>query len=360
MKKNLLLLITFLLLAAAAWWMYSKNTSSTLANQPLSNFSVEDTASVNKIFIVDHLGQTALLERAPGERLWNLNGKYKARHDAVQLLLETINRIRVRGNVPLKGQENMLRVLASSGKKVEIYQGGDQPSRIYYVGPATPDHVGTIMLLEIPGEGRSAEPYITHLEGFTGFLTPRFFANEMEWRYTGVFEYPELDFTQVDVVFHRDPASSFSVKYRGDNQVSLYADQDPVSGVFRRQVNAFDTARVRDFLLLFRKVHIESYNTYLKPAAADSIAKAIPLFTISVRDKDGGTHPVDLYAKKGKEPRLNAEGVLSPWDPEYYWARTEQNEIALAQMFVFDPLLQPLSWFTGASPDPVPGIAWIK
>ncbi|MFN8700430.1 MAG: hypothetical protein ACK500_00465 [Flavobacteriales bacterium] len=360
MKKNVWLLLVLVALGALAWWMYQRNSSSTLADQPLSDFAIEDTAAVNKIFIVDHQGQTALLERVPGERLWNLNGKYKARHDAVNLILETLNRLRVRGNVPLKGQENMLRVLASSGKKVEVYQGGDKPSKIYYVGPATPDHVGTIMLLEIPGLGRSSEPYITHLEGFTGFLTPRFFANEMEWRYTGIFEYPKLDFKQVDVVFHGSAENSFSVKYNGGNDISLYAGRDPISGAFRKKVEQFDSTRVRDFLLLFKKVHIESYNTYLKPTAEDSIRKTIPLFTITLRDANDKAHAVDLYAKKGKEPRLNALGVMSPWDPEYYWARTEENYMGLAQMYVFDPVVQPLPFYTGQIIDPVPGIRWIK
>jgi hypothetical protein len=360
MKKNLLLFAVLIALAAAAWWAYRNSAPSTLSDQPLMEFAIGDTASVNKIFIVDHTGKTALLERDPRSRLWNLNGKYKAREDAVNLLLETLNRLRVRGNVPASGKENILRVLASSGKKVEVYQGGERPSKIYYVGPATPDHVGTFMLLEVPGIGRSPEPYITHLEGFTGFLTPRFFADEMEWRYTGVFDFPALDFGQVDVVFHRAPEQSYSVQFDGENDIRLSADMDPVSGRFRQKIERFDTVRVHDFLLSFKKVHLETYQTYLKPEAEDSIRRTIPLFTLSVTDARGKGHRIDLYPKRGKEPRLNALGVLTPWDPEYYWVRTEDDILGLGQMFVFDPLIQPVGWHLGILPDPTPGITWIK
>jgi len=360
MKKNTLLLLLLVALGSIAIWMYRRNPSSTLSDKPLMNFAIEDTSSITKVFIVDHTGKTALIERQATSRFWKLNGKYLAREDAVNLMLATLCRMRVRGNVPMKGQENMLKVLASSGKKVEVYQGGDEPSKIYYVGPATPDHFGTIMLLEIPGIGRSPEPYITHMEGFTGFLNTRFFADEMEWRYTGVFDYPQMDFRQVSVVFHSAPEASFEVNFKGGNDITLIGNIDPISGAFRTNIAQFDTLRVKDLLLSLKKVHIESYNTLLKPEAQDSIGKSIPLFTITVKDRKGQKHPLDLYAKRGREPRLNALGVLSSWDPEYYWAKTEEGNFALAQMFVFDPLVQPLPWYLGAVENPIPGISWIK
>lgn len=360
MKKNLKLLIAFVVLGALAFWVYKRNPSSTLSDQPLTDFSISDTASVNKIFIVDHTGRSVLLERKPGERLWNLNGKYKARKDATDLILETMNRMRVRGNVPAKGKENILRVLASSGRKVEVYQGGNKPSKIYYVGPATPDHVGTFMLLEIPGIGRSPEPYITHMEGFTGFLTPRFFSDEMEWRYTGVFEFPGLEFRTVDVIFHRSSENSYRVEFDGGEGIQLYAGYDPLTGSFKTALPRFDTLRVQDFLLSMKKVHLESYNTYLKPEAEDSIKKTIPYFSVIVKDSRGQTHIADIYPKRGREPRLNAMGVLTPWDPEYFWIRTEENDLGMGQMFVFDPIIQPLPWMLGALEDPLPGIVWIK
>jgi len=360
MKKNLKLLLVFVALGLVAIWVYKRNPSSTLSDQPLMDFGIPDTSTVTRIFIVDHNGQSVLLERNPAHRLWSLNGKYKARKDATDLILETLCRLRVRGNVPIKGKENILRVLASSGKKVEVYQGGNKPSKIYYVGPATPDHVGTFMLLEIPGIGRSPDPYITHMEGFTGFLTPRFFADEMEWRYTGVFDFPGLGFRTIDVVFHTSPENSFRVEYDGEESIALRNGYNPISGNFQADVPRFDTLRVQDLLLSMRKIHLESYNTYLKPEAADSIRKTIPLITVSVKDKNGKTHIADLYPKRGREPRLNSLGVLTPWDPEYYWVRTTENELGLGQMFVFDPIIQPLSWFLGVQEDPLPGIVWIK
>ncbi|MCC6600435.1 MAG: hypothetical protein IT223_07145 [Crocinitomicaceae bacterium] len=342
MKKNLILLLVLILLGITAVWIYKKNTGSTISGEPLTGFAVQDTSQVTKFFIADHFGKTALLERVPGQKLWKLNGKYLAREDAVKNILEVFQRIRVRGNVPQKGKDNMMKIIATSGMKVEIYTGKDRPAKIYYIGSSTPDHFGTIMLLEIPGIGRSSEPYITHMEGFTGFLNPRFFTDENEWRYTGIFEYPDLGFNEITFVNHLAPETSFRVTYNGQNNIRLFGSYSPNSLSFNKNIPDFDTLAVKDLLIRFKKVHVDSYATNLKPAVIDSILKMPPVFTIQLKDNRGEIKSVDLFMKKAKEPRQNAQGIVTIWDPEYFWARTPSGELALAQVFVFDPLILPI------------------
>ena len=103
-------------------------------------------------------------------------------------------------------------------KRVEIYQGGDEPSRIYYVGHSSPDKKGTFMMMEIPGMGRSEQPYIVHIEGNVGFLTPRFFAAEDEWRYTGLFRFPNLELSAVELQSFENPTKSHKITYAGGNK----------------------------------------------------------------------------------------------------------------------------------------------
>lgn len=346
MKKNILLIVVLAALSVVAYIVYSKNSSSTIKNQELAQFAIEDTASIDKIFIVDSQGKSVLLEKVAGERLWNLNRKYKARKDAIDLLMDTFKRIRIRGNLAPKAAENMVRVMSSSAKKVEIYQGGDEPSKIYYVGPATPDHVGTIMVLEIPGKGRSEEPLITHIEGFTGFLTPRFFTDESEWRYTGYYEFPNLEFKQVEVIDNYNPAQSFSIAYDGGNNISLKGGYQAATNQFTQTINNFDSLAVKDYLLLYKKVHFDSYNTYLKPEAIDSISKVLPAYFIRVTDNQGKTKELTIYLKRAVKRHLDDKGNIIPWDMDFHWARGENGEFALAQRFVFNPILIPIQAFT--------------
>lgn len=345
MKKNIILLIVFLALGTAAWFVYNKNSSSTLTDQPLADFAIADTASVTKIFISDGKGNKVLVERVPGQTLWKLNNHLLARRDAVNLLLDTFKRIKVRGSLSEKASENMIRVLASSGKKVEIYQGGDEPSKIYYVGTSTPDHMGTIMLLEIPGIGRSEIPYITHMEGFTGFLTPRFFIDENEWRYTGYYEFPKLELSKIEVIDNIKPQESFAIEYKGGNDIKLLGGYQPALETYNGAIPVFDTMAVKDYMLLFKKVHFDSYNTMLKPEAMDSIDKVIPAYTIKVTDLNAKTKELKIYLKRAAKKHYDADGNIIPWDMDFLWAKTQDGEYALAQRFVFNPILVPLNRF---------------
>jgi hypothetical protein len=336
-KKNLLLMTMLLVVIGIAIYFYKQDQNSSIKGNPFTQFAIEDTNSVTKIFIADHDGNTALLERSANSRLWDLNRKYKAREDAVKNLLQVINRVRVRGNVASTARDNMMKVMASSGKKVEIYTNGENtPSKIYYIGPNTADHTGTIMLLELPEEGKSPEPYICHMEGFTGFLNPRFFAQEMEWRYTGIFDYPKLEISKIEVQ-HSFPDWSFEVNYNGGNQIKL--------AHLGQNIERFDTVGVKDFLLRFKKVHLESYRTFLKPEVEDSIRKSPPVVRLVVTNKKNEKEVLSLYLKRGKENTLDANGQPTPWDPEYLWGVNEKGEVGLAQRYVFDPITLPVQSF---------------
>ncbi len=332
-RKNIVLVVILCIIGGVAFWMYQKKHTSSIAENEFTQFAIEDTASIQKIFIADHDGNQALLERDPQSRLWNLNKKYKAREDAIKNLLQVIHRVRVRGNVANTARDNMMKIMATSGKKVEIYTTDpEEPTKVFYIGPNTPDHCGTIMLLELDGE-KSPEPYICHMEGFTGFLNPRFFAEEMEWRYTGIFDHPQLDIQKIDFQFNQ-PQWNYSISYAGGNDIRL--EQNGLN------IPLFDTLAVKDILLRFKKVHVESYRTFLKPNAEDSIQRTLPLLQISVLSNSGKTESVKLFAKRGKNEVQDEKGNWSPWDPEYAWALNDRNEMGLAQRYVFDPISIPL------------------
>jgi hypothetical protein len=285
----------------------------------------------------------ATLERVPGERLWKLNGKLEAREDAVNLMLKTFNRIRIRGNVSDSSRDNMLKLLASSSKRVEIFTGGDEPAKIWYVGIPTPDHTGTLMLLEIPGIGRSEEPYIVHMEGFTGFLSTRFFTNEMEWRYTGIFEYPHLEVSKVRMINHMIPADSWEVRFSGGNNLELWSCN--AAGAHEQKALRFDTTAVKEQLLLFKKVHVESFNTQLNELQTDSLRNAQPAYTLEVTDNQGTSTTIDLHLKPSKKAMEDDYGNIIPFDLDYFWAKTQDGEIAMAQSYNFSPLLNPIAKF---------------
>ena len=341
-KKNVILLVLFLILAGTAVFLYPKlSKKNSTGDNPFMQFSIEDTASISKITNQDRSGTVALLERKNESKEWTINKKYNARKDVIKLLLECFHDIRVRGNVPTKMRDNMMSVMATSAKEVKIYGKNNELLKTYFVGPNTQDHMGTIMLLETAEDGRSEEPYITHIEGFTGFLNPRFFIEEMEWRSTDIFYYPNNDIAEIELLHMTDPSSSFKLTHFGNNKLKFERYLNGTLTPFAQ----LDTALAFDLMKRMRKVNLESYNTMLKPTAADSIMDNTPTFVLRVKNNAGAITSLNLYLKKAKQMTPDATGQMTPFDPEYFWAKTDANEIGLAQFFVFEPLLQPAGFY---------------
>jgi len=292
------------------------------------------------------------VERTAGTRLWKLNDKYFAREDAVETLLKTFKRIRVRGNVSDGARDNMLKLLATSNALRYSWEVINlqrftmwawllltiQELSCYWKYPA----------LEGVRSHTSRtwkEPYITHMEGFTGFLSTRFFADETEWRYTGVYDYPKLEFNSVKIFNNFNPSSSFEVKYQGGNNISLYSNYSNASGSFSERIEKFDSLAVKNFLTSFKKLHVESYTTLLKQQSIDSLNRVMPAYSIVLTDNKGQVKKTDLFLKPGKPDEMDNEGNPTPWDMSRFWARTPDGEFALAQTFNFGAVLLPLDTY---------------
>ena len=335
MKKNLYI-ITAILAGAWLFWYLSHREANSGAADIFREFAITDTSRIQKIEISDVSGKTAVITRVAGKRRWMLNGRYEAREDAVDLILKTIARTSVRGNVADAARDEMMKLILTSAKKVAIYTEGDEPEKIWYVGVATPDHTGTIMLLEMPEEGRGSEPYITHMEGFTGFLSTRFFTDESEWRYTGIFDYPDLDIQQVEI---SQIINGYPVQLKLNIQPNgsfVFEDLSPV------KMNAYqglDTAAARNLILSLRKVHFETYTTGLAANVTDSIQATTPFFSIRVTDRKGVSERVDLYRLPAVKLVQSEDGLRIPWNLDHYLGRNTKGEYGLAQTYTFDPII---------------------
>jgi hypothetical protein len=344
MSKNFTLLIILIVLtvvSGVAYYMSDGN--STLSNNPLANFAIEDVESIDKLIIVDKDGKKVTLTKTADSDLWDLNGKYKARKSNIDLLLKTFQRIKVKSPVPKSMQETVIRNIAGDGKKCEIYQNGVL-LKTYYVGTPTPDHFGTYMLLETPSEGRSSEPFIMHMTGFAGFLSTRFFTDEEEWRHTGIFNYPELEFSSVEVDNYEYPNMNFRIDYGGGNDLKL------ISPASDQEVPVFDTTAVKNYLLHYKKVHFETFNSFLSPAEEDSVLRTTPAYSIKVTENDGTEKQVLLYWVQNTVNSYDTDGKEYKWHPDIFYGTLDGEDLVRCQRFVFDPLLQPIIFFTGQRP----------
>jgi hypothetical protein len=341
MKKNRVLIIATIILVGLSAYFYFNNSNSTF-NRELTDFAVEDTASISRIFLVDKEGRKILLDRNKETESWTLNNQYEAKLDGVNMLLRTIKRVEVKSPVPIAMEENVIKRLSSTAIKVEIYQNykHKKPSKVYYVGGGTKDGYGTFMLLE-----NSSKPFITYIKNNRGTLTPRYFMNEIDWRSTKIMELNSSEISSIKVEQIEHPENSFII----ENIVS-----EKKQFVLRSLLNGMpvykniDTLQVMDYISRFSKLHFEFYPPVPEPALKDSLKNNEYIFNLEVKSKNGVVHTVKGYRSQPFDPdKINNEtGEPFEADPDRLYAKIDGLEDwVIIQYFVFDPIIMSIGDF---------------
>jgi len=337
MNNKLKIALLGVLAVVVVYLLFYKKDSE-VSSKSLKDFAIKDTANIDRIFLADNDGNQSLITRQ-ADGTWMVNDKWRAKDNNVFLLLRGFYNMEVRSPVVEGAIPAILKQIAAKPIKVEVYMKGQkEPEKIYYFGFATQDHYGNYALLEIPGEGKSKEPYIVKEAGFYGFIRPRLITREDEWRYDGIFDYPDMDIASIKVDYPQHKDQSLEIKWNGGNDISLINR----SG---EPYQSFDTLTVKDYIRLYRKIHIETFRNYLTQAQKDSVLNTNePLAYVSVIDRSGETVSVTIYSKGFIDPysRLEEYDYI---DPERYYILTEDNQFVIAQRLQWEPLLVPESAF---------------
>jgi len=326
-KKRIIQLSIVVILAVLATYLTINNHNGTIKKE-LRDFAVEDTASVDKIFLVDKQNNSILLERKDG--YWALNNDYIARQDLVNILLKTLHRIRVNKPVAKAAQQNIIKSLAAKSVKVEIYQNGEL-SKVMYVGGPTQDSYGTYMILE-----NSSTPFIMEIPGFRGYLSPRFSTFEIEWKTQNVFNIKLRDIKKVTVENGKDNKKSFTVTHN-NNHYELFDYKG-------NKVEKFDTIKVKKFLLAFRKKNFNKYIEDVPEKWQDSIKQSKPMYIVTVEKADGTKQWIKAFNKPGWG-RVDFFGEELKTDPDNFFLLMDKGDFVYAQYYSFDPILKTIDDF---------------
>ncbi|MCD4695771.1 MAG: DUF4340 domain-containing protein [Bacteroidales bacterium] len=345
MKRNkLILTLTFVLIVIAAFLYFGKQSGTFKSKE--KDFAVKDTASITKIFLADKLNKTVLLERVSSSE-WTLNSTYKARQSGINLLLETIKYLVPKYPVPQKAHDNIVSQLAAQSIKVEIYQKvyridlfdkiklfeHEKLTKVYYLGGATPDNMGTFML----NEGADT-PFVVHLLGFRGFVAPRYSTQEKDWRDHSIFKTRLYDVRSVVMEMPGDPENSFRVE-SSENNITLFRLQD-------NQMMAYDTLRLLNFLTSFADIRFEALLDMVEKKRRDSIIHSTPKNILTLIDVKGDTTSIKTFFKPNDDRAFDMEGNIYTSDVDRMYALVnEERDFVLIQYYLFDKVLRPLSYF---------------
>lgn len=332
MKTYHYLLLLLLLTIGAVFAMRSRNNQTTQAAD--TRFAFKDTADITRIHILDRDGRKANLVRQANGK-WRVNDRVNARQDAVNILLSTIYKVFVIKPVPNTALENALNSCENPAKTVEIYTDNpDQAAQRYYIGAPAPNKMGTYMLLD-----GSERPYIVGIPAFEGYLLPRYFTHEEQWRDRTVFNYAPDQVAWIKADYHNTPQHSFllTVKDNAKNEYSI----EPLDPKYKRIGNPQAMA-IDSLLWSLGNKEIEAYaNDYPK---LDSLEKAQPICHYTVAGKDGTQHTAIIFlapiTRRAKQ-QSDGRGNLLQFDNERYFAFVnEGKDLAIMQRYVFDNVLK--------------------
>jgi len=114
MKKTLILLLLFLVIGGFTYYLSTKKDTKTTLLTTARNFAVADIDQVQKIFIADRNGKNVTLERQ--KNYWQLNGKHRANPNSVSILLNTIQKLKIKYTPSRKAIKNIINDIATNNR----------------------------------------------------------------------------------------------------------------------------------------------------------------------------------------------------------------------------------------------------
>jgi hypothetical protein len=231
-----ILSVVFAIFAVLAIFSIQKNFSKSTVDLDEDKVSIEDTASVSRIIIVNKEGEQVL---SRGKSGWIINGKYKTRELATAMLMIGLNQLQIKREVSDESRTRVVNLLKEKGAKVIIEYSGGKKELIF---TSNENDVNSTYLL-IPGE---EAPYIAFVPGVPGDINNLFRFGEKDWRSRIVFYSQPNHIQSLKISYPHEPDSDVEINYkRGNFEV--------------KGVNASDTSELYQFLSFFQNLQVSRF-----------------------------------------------------------------------------------------------------
>jgi len=342
MSKNRIGFVVVIVLVLVALGFVLTDTNSTLFSKD-TEFAVKDTANIVKIYMVDKNNQSVLFNRT--DKGWMLNGNIKAHEKNVTMLLKTIKSLEIKYPVPQKSFNNIVKLLAGSSVKVEIYKndyyiniGGIhlfpyiKTARVFYVGAATQDNMGTYMIME-----GAERPYVVTIPGFRGFVSARFTTDFKDWQSHAIFHIPYENIAEIKVEKLENPEQSYQIR-------KLESGYEIMALQSRQIMPDYDTVALYTFLDSFKNINFEAVIDDMSEHRKDSLLNSIPVHIIHITETNGTKHELKTFKMFAGINQEEVYGFKPEYDLDRMYAWYE-DRILMVQYFTFDKITRPITYF---------------
>ena len=349
-KRNKIICIIVIVMGIATFLVAHFGSKDATFEQ---DFHISDPQTITKIFLADKENYSVTLSRKDNDTTWLVDGTYNASQPLVDLLIETLNTMRIRSQINKAAVGNIITDLASNSTKVEVYQTRyfinwfkgkfklfprEKHTVTYYVGRETQDQMASYMFRE-----GDKYPYIIHIPGFRGILNPRFPTDPIAWRSHSIVDLDVKHIQSIELQITDSPEESFIIRRNGETfEMELTATHQIVPG--------FDTLRVAQLLSSFTQLNFDEYAQAVPKAELDTTFKKSPRTILTITDIDGNKSDIKTYLKYRNPDDVQAmpdTTMYNVFDLNRLYAIINSKDTVLIQYFVFDNILQPASFFLG-------------
>lgn len=324
MNRTFLYLIIFLLLGGATLWMLtqSKKDEKTTLLGADRKFKIENPETIQRIFIADRQGNNTTLERQGDD--WIYNGKYKARPNVMENLLDAITRVQIKYQPPKQAVAHMITSLATEGIKVEIYGERNKLLKSYYVGGSTSDERGTFMMM-----ADAEQPYVANIPNWSGNIRFRYNLKDDDWRDISIFSHKIESINKVEVEYPKQRNKSFKITREGKEfTVAPYFEITPKINEPLLQ------GKIEQYLVGFEQISSRGFDN--KNPEKDSISETIPFCRIALEDIKGKTTNIDMYPIQPDQEFDEKTGEPLPLGEvqNYYAVLNDEDFIVISQRVI--------------------------
>jgi hypothetical protein len=341
MQKTILYLLLLAILGTGVYFFVFKD-KETIFGDTEASFRLRDTSEVGEIFLARNNGDEITLTRT--DTAWILNKKYKARISNVNNLLGTLSMQQALYPVPENLHNGVIKSLAGSAVKVELYNRKGKKINTFYVGNEAFNYKGTYMLQE-----GAKTAYVVQIPGFNGYLTPYYSTDFDDWRDRSVINLKHDEVKSFTINYTQEPGNSFSIT-QDANGLSVATDSTNNSSLNKRRADAY--------LRFFTDIYCEGYLNGIP--GIDSTIASVPKFCeMNVVAKNGWHQHIDIYKMpiNKRSKNLNTADDSDYDIDRFYGVINNYKDTVLLQAYTFDKFFRRGIEFYQADPtDPLSGL----
>ena len=328
-KKLIILLLSIAVVGALVYFAFNLISNRGKSDTELIEFGYKDVSKIDKFIITDPMNaKIEVVKKADGK--WTTAQGDCIQQQNVDFILEAFKNIQFKGYLSKGEYDQQLKRMASKNIKVEIFENGEW-SKTWYIGNATMDHYGQVMLLDSKEYGKSDYPVIMKMKNLSGFIEPRFYADIRQWMCVDILSIPANDIKKVEVKFTEEKPRSFSVEDIGDDYVVKQEG---------KVLENVEQAMVLRYLNNFKDINFSSANYILNKEQVDSVKQSQPFCVLSITQNSGKTSKLRMFTMPSEDESVNEFGNVITSNTGNFWCEIPNGELVKCQYFHFDPILR--------------------